>query len=74
MLKFKEEKQEEKKEGRYKGKSVIFLGRLKKKLEAVIADRGATDNEKKQATNKLKEVDEALEKAKEEMKEKRKKK
>ncbi len=70
MLKFKEKEKEDK----FKNKSVIYLGRLKKKLEAVINDKGSTSNEKNQATNKLKELDIALTKAKQDLKEKRKKK
>ncbi len=70
MLKFKEKEKEDK----FKNKSAIYLGRLKKKLEAVINDKGSTSNEKNQATNKLKELDIALTKAKQDLKEKRKKK
>jgi hypothetical protein len=72
LLKFKEKEKE--KEDKFKNKSAIYLGRLKKKLEAVINDKGSTSNEKNQAINKLKELDIALTKAKQDLKEKRKKK
>lgn len=68
MIQFTEEKKEE----RYQGKSAIFLGRLKKKLQALIDNKGATASERNQAINKLKDLDEALIKAKTELMKKRK--
>ena len=65
MIQFTEEK-------RYQGKSAIFLGRLRKKLQALIDNKGATESERKQAINKLKDLDEALIKAKTELMKKRK--